>query len=214
MLRKYCHEMNLDWDEGLPFLLFAISEVPHESTGISPFELVFGRKFRGTLMVIKDKLLDSSIKMHSVSVYLEQLKDNLAKIRKFAKDHLEVAQGNMKTKFDSKSQVREFKEGEKVLASSQVLLSEKYHGPYTIKRRQSNCNYILNTPDRRKDTQLVHVNLLKPYLERPAPDHVRLPCNVINTSTEPSTPLEILDFMNNCGLIVQIQRFYRNYHFF
>ena len=27
-------------------------------------------------------------------------------------------------------------------------------------------NYVVFTPDRRKDTQLVHVNLIKPYVER------------------------------------------------
>ncbi|CAM5139039.1 unnamed protein product [Natator depressus] len=36
-----------DWDKYLPHLLFAYREVPQESTGFSPFELLYGRRVRG-----------------------------------------------------------------------------------------------------------------------------------------------------------------------
>lgn len=45
MLRKYWHEENRDWDEVLPFLLFAIREAPQESLGCSPIELCVIREF-------------------------------------------------------------------------------------------------------------------------------------------------------------------------
>ena len=32
-----------DWDQLLPYLLFAYREVPQSSTGFSPFELLYGR---------------------------------------------------------------------------------------------------------------------------------------------------------------------------
>ncbi|XP_076037748.1 uncharacterized protein LOC143023125 [Oratosquilla oratoria] len=57
MIRKFCCEEDRDWDEGLQFLLFAIRETPSESLGVSPFELLFGRKVRGPLKVIKDHLI-------------------------------------------------------------------------------------------------------------------------------------------------------------
>ena len=38
---------------------------------------------------------------------------------------------------------------------------------------------MINTPHRRKNTQLVHVNMLKPYIDRnPATDQLGLPCTV------------------------------------
>ncbi|XP_068236908.1 uncharacterized protein [Palaemon carinicauda] len=43
MLRKLCVESQLEWEEGINFLLFAIREVPHESLGFSPYEMLFGR---------------------------------------------------------------------------------------------------------------------------------------------------------------------------
>ncbi|KYO18853.1 hypothetical protein Y1Q_0009260 [Alligator mississippiensis] len=42
MLMAYVDSDPNDWDEKLPHLLFAYQEVPQESTGFSPFELMFG----------------------------------------------------------------------------------------------------------------------------------------------------------------------------
>ena len=43
MLRKFVNSREKDWDQYIPYLLFAYREVPQESTGFSPFELLFGR---------------------------------------------------------------------------------------------------------------------------------------------------------------------------
>ncbi len=42
----------------------------------------------------------------------------------------------------------------------------KFSGPYTVLRKVSDHNYILSTPERRKHSQLCHVNLLKPFYAR------------------------------------------------
>ena len=41
MLRKFATVERGSWDQLLSFLLFAYHEVPQESTGFSPFELLF-----------------------------------------------------------------------------------------------------------------------------------------------------------------------------
>ena len=43
MLRRMCAQRPKDWDKYLPALLFAIREIPQESLGFSPFELLYGR---------------------------------------------------------------------------------------------------------------------------------------------------------------------------
>ena len=40
MLRKFCEETGKDWDLGVPFVLFAVREIPNESLGFSPNEFV------------------------------------------------------------------------------------------------------------------------------------------------------------------------------
>ncbi|KAM4796292.1 NACHT, LRR and PYD domains-containing protein 12-like [Rhinophrynus dorsalis] len=43
-----------DWERFLPHLLFPYREVPQESTGLSPFELLYGRRVRGSLELIRE----------------------------------------------------------------------------------------------------------------------------------------------------------------
>lgn len=48
MLRKHCRESQKDWDDGVPFVLFAAREAVQESLGFSPAELAFGHEVRGS----------------------------------------------------------------------------------------------------------------------------------------------------------------------
>lgn len=54
MLRKFVSESGADWDQWLPYLLFACREVPQASTGFSPFELLYGREVRGPLDILRE----------------------------------------------------------------------------------------------------------------------------------------------------------------
>lgn len=60
MLRKYKDEKR-GWDSLLPPLLFAYREVPNDSTGFSPFDLVFGHHVRGPLDILHDVWTDSKM---------------------------------------------------------------------------------------------------------------------------------------------------------
>ena len=60
VLRKFVRERVQTWDKYLPYLLFAYREVPCESTGYSPFELLYGRTVRGPLAVIKETWSEGS----------------------------------------------------------------------------------------------------------------------------------------------------------
>ena len=51
MLRK-CYTDKWEWDDVLPYLLFAYREAPHASTGFSPFELLHGQHMRGPLKLM------------------------------------------------------------------------------------------------------------------------------------------------------------------
>ena len=54
-----------------------------------------------------------------------------------------------------------------------------YYGPYTVHKRISDVNYISNTPRRRKQKQLCHINMLKEYIGRD--NSVVTPVNVVNS---------------------------------
>lgn len=42
----------------------------------------------------------------------------------------------------------------------------KFSGPYSVVKQVSERDYLVSTPDRRRSTQLCHINLLKPYFCR------------------------------------------------
>ena len=168
LLKKFCIETGSEWDEGIDYLVFVIREVPSESLGVSPFEMLYGRKVRGPLQVVKDKLLDNNTEIEEVTVsqYLEKIKENLENIHKFALNNLSKNQLDMKVRYDKNSKARKFNVGDMVLAFFPIPgspLKSKFSGPYVIEKLVNNHNYIIKTPDRRKNTQLVHVNMLKKY---------------------------------------------------
>ncbi len=45
-------------------------------------------------------------------------------------------------------------------------LQAKFSGPYTIKQRLSDRDYVINTPDRKRKTRVCHINMLKAYVNR------------------------------------------------
>ena len=83
---------------------------------------------------------------------------------KAAKSNLESTQGKMKQIYDKNTKERSFKSGDKVLALLPVPgrpLQARYFGPYTVEKKASDLNYIRTTPDRRKQKQLCHINMLQ-----------------------------------------------------
>ena len=81
-----------------------------------------------------------------------------------------------------------FKPGDKVLVLLPVqgnTLQARYHGPYKVLKRIGDLDYIIETPDRRKSTQLCQVNMVKPYFERGVKKPVMVTdCNVENDSNQ------------------------------
>ena len=53
MLKRLCSEQPRQWQRYINPLLFAYREVPQESTGFSPFELLYGRAVKGPMTILK-----------------------------------------------------------------------------------------------------------------------------------------------------------------
>lgn len=165
LLRAYCVEMKRDWEEALPWLLLAARGVVQESTGFCPNDLVFGHEVRTSLSVLSTELGQSETPASLVE-YVNGFRRKLLLSWKLASEHLSAAQDKMKQRYDRKAEARVFNPGDQVVALLPIpgsSLTAKYSGPFTIKRKVSETNYLLSTPERRRSTQLCHINLLKPY---------------------------------------------------
>ena len=81
----------------------------------------------------------------------------------------------MKDNFDLKAVDRSFNPGDLVLLympNKRDSLSARFCGPYAVKEKVSIVNYVISTPDKRKKSKLVHINLLKLYRSRQLGDNL------------------------------------------
>lgn len=174
MMRTYCAQWPGDWDTAMPFLLFAIRDSVNDSLGFSPFELVYGHEIRGPLKIMKESFLEPEGKGNLLQ-YVASFKDRLQSACELAQANLVKAQECMKKQFDRKAVTRTFAVGDRVLVLMPMRgegLGTRFCGPYPIVKKVSETNYVVKTPDRRRSTQLCHVNLLKPYYARSSAETV------------------------------------------
>ena len=182
MIRSYCFDTEKDWDKGIHLLLAAVRESVRESLGFSPYELVFGHTVRGPLKLLKEKFLSDDDSFLNLLQYVSDFKSRLSKACEAAQANLKSARSKMKYHYDENARERNFKPGDKVLALLPIPgipLQSRYYGPYTVHKKISDVNYIINTPRRRKQKQLCHINMLKEYIDRD--NSVITPVNVINS---------------------------------
>ena len=114
--------------------------------------------------------------------YVSDFRSKLLTACEAAKSNLKKAQGKMKQNFDKNTKERSFKSGDKVLALLPIPgrpLQARYFGPYTVEKKPSDLNYIITKPDRRKQKQLCHFNMLKEYVDRNSLNV--LPVNLISS---------------------------------
>ncbi|XP_068234231.1 uncharacterized protein [Palaemon carinicauda] len=178
--------MGKDWDEDLDLLMYALCSVHNESTNISAFELIFGRRPRTILTSIKERILQGVRKGEEfdASKYLASLNQRLSKLLQFAQSNLQIAQEGMKHLYDKKAKIRSFNVGDEVLVHHPIpgnSLREKFMGLYVIAKRISKVNYLIKTPDKIKSSRVVHINLLKPYVRLPSKEV----CNLAAVHSEP-----------------------------
>ncbi|KAL1250687.1 hypothetical protein QQF64_018483 [Cirrhinus molitorella] len=173
MLRKYCMQTGNEWDDGIPMLMFAIRESVQESLGFSPAELVFGHQVRGPLKVLKDQILEEDSLKMNVLEYVAKFRKRLHTACSVARESLANTQKGMKQTFDKKAVKRSFKPGDSVLVFLPIpgsSLSTRFFGPYIVKEKLSETNYVICTPDRKRKTRTCHVNMLKLYHSRSQTD--------------------------------------------
>lgn len=58
-----------------------------------------------------------------------------------------------------------------LLPTSESSLLEKWQGPYVVQRRMGKVTYEINTPDKKKQKQTFHINMLREWQEREQPVH-------------------------------------------
>ena len=169
MLSCFVENEKDDWDKYLPYLLFSYREVPQDTTGFSPFELLYGRHVRGPLTVIRETWEEPNTDelKESVVSYLLKTRDMLQKMSIIAQQSEVKNKAKQKMYYDRKSAVRKFCPGQKVrvlLPTSSNKLLADWKGPFTIVKQVSPVDYEIQID--RKVKKSFHINMLKEWVER------------------------------------------------
>ena len=166
MLTIMCTERPKDWDKYIDPLLFAYREVPQESLGFCPFELIYGWPVRGPMQVLRE-LWTKDIEdpqVRTIYQYVLDLRERLESTVSLAQQNLQNMSKKYKKYYNRKSRRRHLKVGCKVLVllpskTNKLLMSWK--GPYEVVEKLSVLDYRIKMD---KKVNTFHIN--RQYIER------------------------------------------------
>jgi len=116
-----------DWDQLLPWILFAYRDMPVEGLLFSPFDLVFGRYIKGVLQLIKYSWLKDNItdKVRSQNVidYVLQLGERIRSFLDIVNENEQIAKKRSKFWYDRNTKMVLYKEGKLVLVLLPLIVN-------------------------------------------------------------------------------------------
>ena len=168
MLRKYLDDGFTNWEEMLGAVAFAYRNSVHSSTMETPYFLNHGRD---PLMPLDRFLQPPSLLLVTPNDYKHQTMKRLYEAFQLVKSNLAKAREEQRAQYDARAEKLEYQVGDKVLLELKAWkrgtsrkLNPRYKGPYRVKKVNSNSTVEIQECAG-KQTQLVHVNRIKPLYE-------------------------------------------------
>lgn len=170
-LTAYVQDDQMNWSTLLPSIMMASRSTPStESSGFSPYHLVFGKEM--TLPVDVGLLPKPSMPAHAKQ-FLDSLLGQLKIAKDIAKQNMELAKKKSKERYDKKAEQPDFQVNDKVLLRRNAVkpglsakLSRKWVGPYMITSVGPRCTYKIKDCNTNKVLKtLVNASRLKHYQE-------------------------------------------------
>ena len=96
VLRKIIQGEGREWEKYLPYVLFAYHEVPQESKGFSPFELIFGQDVRGPLNILKEQWSKAEEPVDDILTYVTKVRERMEAARKIVIQNMKKSQNKQK----------------------------------------------------------------------------------------------------------------------
>jgi hypothetical protein len=110
-LQKIVTSRQRDWDSRLPIFLLAYRAPTHDTMGLTLASLVFGREL---LTALGPAVWDTPHKERPTVDHVANLMDHLHDIHSYARQHLKLANDQMKTRNDRLANCIGYHEGDKV----------------------------------------------------------------------------------------------------
>ena len=161
-----------DWDLRLPLVMMAYRTSVQESTGCTPFYLMFGREICLPADVMFG--LPPASAPQQVNQYALDLRTHLETAYQRVRSHMEMQQRRQKALYDKTAKGHPFKVGDLVWLHCPAVprgKSPKLHcywqGPYKVVKPLGDVLYLLQHRDSPRKRTVVHFDRLKPHVAPP-----------------------------------------------
>ena len=117
LLTRICTERPKDCDIYVDRLLFVYREVPQESLGFSPFELIYGWPVRGPMQILRELWTKESVdpQVRTMYEYVVNLRDRLESTVSLTHENLQNMSKKYMHYYNGKSKRHNLKVGDQVL---------------------------------------------------------------------------------------------------
>ena len=161
MLAKSAEADPRNWDKRLPHVLFAYRTTPHDSTGETPFRLLYGRE----AVLPTDEVLFPPAERREVIIgtYLEEMATMFSDAWALAQKRIKASQERQKKQFDKHATLPSYQVGDRVLLHMPAKTSGELRklalpnqGPYRITK--AFATRVLIVPEDRPHATPLWVN--------------------------------------------------------
>ena len=178
MLRTLEHAKKLDWKSSVSSLVHAYNCTNHDSTGFSPYEIMFGRKPKLPIDILFD--LHSNEEPLEYTLFVKKLKDRLKYTYDLVSASIAKSAKNSKTRYDQKIRGSVPEVGDRVLVKNvgprgKHKIADKWEDSAYLMVDQKDVNipvFCIQNENGQGPIRTVHRNLLLP-LSLPLPKHAK-----------------------------------------
>ena len=136
------------WDDMLPLVMSAYRACVHNSTGVSPYYMVYGEEMRMPADIkygVDEHGLDFPCRVS----YMEGIRKNLRRAWEYARQQLQLTAVRQKEYYDRRARPRVYEAGDVVFRycppKAQRKTGPKWDGPYIVLRHIGGNTYELKT---------------------------------------------------------------------
>ena len=151
LIAKTAADHPKSWHQHLPFIMWALREVPSELTNVPPWLLAMGTIPRGPLAVLRETWTGEREMPPTLgkgpTEYLKELYDNLEIAKKYAAAHSERMQQTYVGRYNTRARDKHFEIGDQVLIlqpdSTESRLFASWKGPAEVVGKPSPYSYVV-----------------------------------------------------------------------
>ena len=201
ILCKLISDHRRDWADFVPKAVLAYNTSVHESTGFTPYRLMFGREAILPLdAVLKLETSPPQRGGQSYPDYVVQQKKQLEETEHLVRENLKRAQKTQKAYYDTRCHGQWFHVGDRVWYRNRARTGRKkflkpWCGPWKIVKALSDVTYRIEEERRkagqRRNRKVVHFNYLKPCFTPPPVQEKRPQANTSREAAR-SEPRDVL----------------------